>query len=358
MYLALFVDDGLIVSESNDAIQTVVIKLSNAFKITVADAKLFIGMQIERDRSNKRIFIHQSLYTCRILEKFNFIKAKSVNVPADPHTTLTNSDFDEREITNVPYREAVGSLMFLALVTRPDIAYAVNIVSRYLDKFKQSHWNAIKRIFRYLIDTAEYGLLYEVQDGKDMLIGYSDADFAGDIDTRRSTTGFVFNMCNAPVSWSSQRQKLVTLSTTESEYVAASTASKEAVWLRQLLKDLDCDISTPTDLYVDNQSTIRLINNPEFHKRTKHVDIRFHFVREKIQNKDIAIKYVPSEKQLADICTKALPRDRFHTLRFYLNICDMKHVHRGSVKHCLQMLHVMSERVRKAEENMRSRSSQ
>lgn len=239
MYLALFVDDGLIVSESNDAIQTVVIKLSNAFKITVADAKLFIGMQIERDRSNKRIFIHQSLYTCRILEKFNFIKAKSVNVPADPHTTLTNSDFDEREITNVPYREAVGSLMFLALVMRPDIAYAVNIVSRYLDKFKQSHWNAIKRIFRYLIDTAEYGLLYEVQDGKDMLIGYSDADFAGDIDTRRSTTGFVFNICNAPVSWSSQRQKLVTLSTTESEYVAASTASKEAVWLRQLLKDLD-----------------------------------------------------------------------------------------------------------------------
>lgn len=124
---------------------------------------------------------------------------------------------------------------------------------------------------------------------------------------------------------------MVTLSTTESEY-AASTASKEAIWLRQLLKDLDQDMSNPTKLYVDNESTIRLINNPEFHKRTKHTDVKFHFIREKVEIKNIEIKYVSSEKQLADICTKALPRDHFQSLRCDLNVCDRKLVNRGSVE--------------------------
>ena len=156
--------------------------------------------------------------------------------------------------------------------------------------------------------------------GKSELIGFSDADYAGDIETRRSTTGYVFYLANGAVSWSSQRQKLVTLSTNEAEYLAASVATRELVWLRKLLKDIGCPCAEETTLFVDNQSTIQLVKNPVYHKRTKHIDIRYHFVREKIESKDALVEYVPSEKQRANIFTKALPRERFRNLCEKLNL--------------------------------------
>ncbi|XP_071571134.1 uncharacterized protein [Temnothorax nylanderi] len=160
---------------------------------------------------------------------------KSNSVPTDPNTALSQVESEENSITNVPYREAIGSLTFLALVSRPDISYAVNLVSRYCNKHNHSHWLAVKRIFKYLIGTANHGILYAECGGSQVdinLCGYSDADFAGDVDTRKSTTGYAFCINNSLVTWSSQRQKLVTLSTTESEYVAAATACKEVVWFR------------------------------------------------------------------------------------------------------------------------------
>lgn len=334
VYLALFVDDGLIASKSLNSIHLVLNCLKQSFEVTLGDTSTFVGSQIERNRAEKTMFLHQSSYTKLILDKFKMTDAKSNSIPTDPHTILSHTESQDNVIANIPYREAVGSLMFLALVSRPDISYAVNLVSRYCNKPNHGPWSAVKRIFKYLVGTINHGILYE-SGGRKLeisLSGYSDADFAGDVDTRRSTTGYAFCINNFLVTWSSQRQKMVTLSTTESEYVAAATASKEIVWLRQLLTDLGHCPRQPTVLFIDNQSTIRLIRNPEFHKRTKHIDVKFHFIREKVENNLIDIKYLSTNEQLSDLFTKSLTKNRFNYLCAKLNIVNAKHVNGGNVK--------------------------
>ena len=334
VYLALFVDDGLVASKNVETLKKIIQRLSETFKITVEDSNVFVGLQIERDKRNKRLIIHQSEYTRKIIEKFGMAEAKPANVPADPHAALSPSEENDEKSSSVPYREAVGSLVFLAAVSRPDIAFAVNSVSKYLSNHNAAHWRAVKRIFAYLKSTIDYGIEYSSGGSNVELIGFSDADYAGDIETRRSTTGYVFCLANGAVTWSSQRQRLVTLSTTEAEYVAASTATREAIWIRKLLSDIGYPCDKETTLYVDNQSAIQLVRNPVFHKRTKHIDIHFHFVREKVNEKEIIVEYVPSENQRADIFTKALPRDRFKSICNKLNIITIheKRLNGGSIE--------------------------
>lgn len=222
--------------------------------------------------------------------------------------------------------------MFRAVVTRPDIAYSVNSVSKFLSNHNESHWQAVKRIYRYLVGTTKVGVMYKSGGSNSELQGFSDSDFASDVETRRSTTGYAFCLSNGIVTWSSQRQKLVTLSTTEAEYVAAAAAAKEAIWLRKLLNDLGCLPVTATVLRVDNQSAIRLIKNPEFHKRTKHIDIKHHYVRETVESGEISVEYVPTDQQLADIFTKALPKRQFQHLCNGLGIGSSTHSNGGSVE--------------------------
>ena len=325
VYLALFVDDGLIASRKKETLNRIVSRLSQTFKVTIGDSSVFVGMQIIRDRERKSVIIHQSAYTAKIIEKFRMSEARALCVPADPNVILSPFESEDRESSSVPYREAVGSLVFLASVSRPDIAFAVNSVSRFLSKHNAEHWRAVKRIFAYLGGTVDYGIEYRDGGSEPELIGFSDADYAGDIETRRSTTGYVFCLANGAITWSSQRQKLVTLSTTEAEYVAASAATRESIWLRKLLFGIGCPCVKETTLFVDNQSAIQLVKNPVFHKRTKHIDIHYHFVRERVDMGDVLVKYVPSEKQRADIFTKALPRDRFKSLCESLNMVRAKH---------------------------------
>lgn len=204
------------------------------------------------------------------------INAKSTSVPCDPNTKLHPVFEEEEGNKRVLYQEAIGSLMFLSIVSRPDISFAVNLVSKYLNRHNEEHWRAVKRIFSYVSGTIKYGIEYRSGGSELTLRGYSDADFVGDVETRRSTTGYVFELAGGPVTWASQRQDLITLSTTEAEYVAASITSREVVWLRRLLSEMECPCEGATTVYVDNQSSIRLVQNPEFHKRTKHIDVRFH----------------------------------------------------------------------------------
>ncbi|KMQ88473.1 gag-pol polyprotein [Lasius niger] len=293
----------------------------------VCECSCFVGLQISRDRINKTMFVHQTAYTRRLINNFGMQNAKGLSVPADPHTLLYPVTENRTEVCKIPYREAVGSLIFLAVVSRPDISYAVNNVSKFLNNHDTSHWQAVKRIIAYLVNTIGYGIEYRRNESGCELIGFSDADFASDIETRRSTTGYAFLIANGLVSWSSQRQKLVSLSTTESEYIAASSATREAIWLRNLLHDIGHKCKNATLIHIDNQSAIRLVKNPEFHKRTKHVDIRYHYIREKVESRDIQVTYIPTENQLADIFTKALPRDRFRKLCTGLGICDKAEIH-------------------------------
>ncbi|KMQ88959.1 putative retrotransposon, partial [Lasius niger] len=235
VYLALFVDDGIIAAKSNKVLESIIKSLKESFNITLGNCSCFVGLQILRDRENRTMFIHQTAYAKQLINKFGMKNAKEVSVPADPHTVLYPVVEYREKDCKVPYRKAVGSLMFLAIVSRPDIAYAVNNVSKFLNNYDISHWQAVKRIISYLTDTIGQGIEYRGDGGKCELMGFSDADYAGDIGTRRSTTGYAFLMANGLVSWSSQRQKLVSMSTTESEYIATSTASREATWVRSFL---------------------------------------------------------------------------------------------------------------------------
>lgn len=188
--------------------------------------------------------------------------------------------------------------MFLAIVLCPDIAYSVNSVSKYLSKHNDAHWRAVKRILAgsaYLAGTVEYGI--EFRGGKSALklIGYSDADFASDMETRRSTTGYLFELASGPITWCSQRQRLVTTSTMESEYVVASAAAREAIWLRRFIKDIGHPCAEATIIFVDNESAIKLVKNPEFHQRSKHIDIRYHYIREKYEEREIIVKHISSK---------------------------------------------------------------
>ncbi|KAG5867541.1 hypothetical protein JTB14_003239 [Gonioctena quinquepunctata] len=192
----------------------------------------------------------------------------------------------------------------------------------------KTHWNAVKRIIRYLNATSELGIHYSKEEQL-QLSGFSDSDYASDKDTRKSTTGYIFKLCNGAVTWSSKRQHAVTLSTTEAEYVAACQATKEAIWIRRLMNDIGESVSMATPSNIDNQSAIKLIHNPEFHNRTKHVDIQFHFVREKFQDSEIEPVYVSTKLQEADLLTKAVPRTSFLNLR---NLISMKKKNEINVK--------------------------
>uniref|UniRef100_A0A1Y1N3K4 Reverse transcriptase Ty1/copia-type domain-containing protein n=2 Tax=Photinus pyralis TaxID=7054 RepID=A0A1Y1N3K4_PHOPY len=252
-----------------------------------------------------------------MLKRFNLEDSKPSTLPADPNVILSK-DNDHIKDEGVPYREAVGSLMFAAITARPDIAFAVNVVSRFQNNQGAPHWNAVKRIMRYLKHTKDLGIRYTFSD--EPVHGFSDSDYASDVDTRKSTTGYVFNMANGAITWCSRRQQTTSVSTTEAEYVAAAEATKEAIWLRHLLSEISGKSIENVQLYVDNQSAIKLVKNPIFHKRTKHIDVRYHFIKEKFQNGDIKIEYVRSEDQLADILTKPLVSVKFNKLRTKLGM--------------------------------------
>jgi hypothetical protein len=220
----------------------------------------------------------------------------------------TEDDALEREL--LFYRSAVGSLLYLAVGTRPDISAAVGVVSRFMENPSGQHWKAVKKIFRYLKGTADHALcLGGDTSGAVVLSGYCDADWAGDHDDRHSTTGYAFSLGSGSISWSSKRQKTVALSTTEAEYMAVSAASREAVWLRQLLGELGCFQERPTVLFNDNQGCIKLSKNPVFHTNSKHIDVQHHYVRELQEAGAIELQYCASEEMVADVLTKALARD-------------------------------------------------
>lgn len=314
VYLILFVDDGLILAKTKIVLDSVISVLRSEFEITVNEPDVFVGVQIERNREEKSMFLCQSNYALRVLIRFNMTEGKSVCTPADTSLDLRVDESSLLDNEKFPFRELVGSLMFLATVTRPDLAFSVNLVSRFLSSYNSSHWEAAKRILRYLRGTCHLGIRYKQNETGLELLGFCDSDFAGDVNTRRSTSGFLFQLSSGPVSWCSQRPKIVTLSTTEAEYVAACAAAKETIWLRRLLKDIECPCVGSTILSIDNGSALRLVKNPEYHKRTKHIDIQYHFIREKYVSGEIDVRQVSSETQLADLFTKPLPRDTFQRL--------------------------------------------
>jgi hypothetical protein len=284
-------------------------------------------MEITRDRARRQLYVNQAKLIATILDRFNMDSANPKATPADPSSRLTMSMSPTTEsgtfvMRKVPYREAVGCLMYLTIVSRPDIAFAVGQVSRYCENPGPAHWEAVKRILAYISGTRKHGLLFS--GSSQPLNGFSDADYGGDLDHRRSTTGYIFTHNGGPVAWCSRRQTCTTLSTTEAEYVAASETSREAIWLRHLLQDIDLANPNPVKIHCDNQSAIQLVRNPVLHARTKHINIRYHFIRDQLESNKIDIIYIETKMQIADILTKPLATPLFERLRDQIGIIPVQ----------------------------------
>ncbi|XP_058202223.1 secreted RxLR effector protein 161-like [Rhododendron vialii] len=235
------------------------------------------------------------------------------------------TDAERKQMAQVPYANAVGSLMYAMVCTRPDISHAVSMVSRYMHDPGKGHWQAVKWILRYIQGTVNVGLKFgrDQKFGDQLAVGYVDSDYAGDLDKRRSTTGYVFTMAGGPVSWRSTLQSTVALSTTEAEYMAVTEAIKEAIWLQGLIGDLGAK-QEHINVYCDSQSAIHLAKNQVHHTRTKHIDVRFHFVREILEEGDILLEKIATADNPADMLTKVVTGIKFNHCLDLINISPVQ----------------------------------
>jgi hypothetical protein len=327
VYLLLYVDDMLIASRSRTAVDRLKRQLSAEFEMKdLGEVKKILGMEIVRDRKEGRVTLTQKQYLQKVLQKFNIRNdSKAVSVPLAPHFKLSAKmspkTVEEREyMTHVPYASAVGSLMYAMVCTRPDISHAVSMVSRYMHDPGRGHWDAVKWILRYIKGTVDVGLVYERDHrGKQECTGYVDSDYAGDLDKRRSTTGYVFTLSQAPISWRCTLQSTVALSTTEAEYMAMTEAMKEAIWLQGLLDDLGVEQDF-LQVRCDSMSVIYLAKNQVYHARTKHIDVRYHFVRDVLDDGDILLVKIHTNDNPADMLTKVVTGVKFKHCKNLLRI--------------------------------------
>ncbi|GJX47497.1 gag-pol polyprotein [Tanacetum coccineum] len=299
---------------NKDRISKLKAQLAREFEMKdLGPANKILGMQIHRDRVSRKIWLSQKSYVKKILQRFNMQDCKPISTSFPTNIKLSSkmspsSEKERMEMSRVPYASAVGSLMFAMICTRPDIAHAVGVVSRYMAEPGKKHWEAVKRILRYIKGTSDVALCY----GESGLTvkGYVDSDYAGDLDGSKSTTGYVFTLSGGIVSWVSKLQSVVAMSTTEAEYVAAAQASKEAVWLKMLLEELGHQQEKIT-LFCDNQSALYLARNPAFHSKTKHIRVQYHFVREKVEEGTVDMQKIHTDNNVADYMTKAINCDKF-----------------------------------------------
>ena len=323
LIIMLFVDDGLMVSNSPAQMDSVLDFMKDVFITKVnMNPELFVGIHIHRDRSHRIIYIDQKLYIDTLLQKTKFQDCHAVSTPAEPGAQLhsTSNATDETFDTTFPFAEIIGSLQFAALTTRLDIAYAVNNATQFKNYPTTANCNVVRRILKYLKGTSGYRLTLGGQHHSFHLTAYADADYAVAVEDRKSRSGYVIFFNDSPISWAFKKQPCVATSTTHSEYIACYAATIEVIWLRRLLASIGIPQSKPTVIYTDSQSAMRLAVNLEFHSRTKHVDAKFHFLREQVVLCSIELQYIPTLQQIADILTKALTPDQFRRLRELLTL--------------------------------------
>ena len=318
MYVLLYVDDLIIAHDDNEVITQFGHVINEHFAVTdLGEISYYLGIQIEREADGS-FLLNQSAKIEAILSKFGMKDSKGASTPMDTAYPKLEGDYDCLP-NNDLYRQAVGALLYIGTTTRPDIAAAIGILCRRVSNPRQRDWYAVKRILKYLKQTAD--LKFKIcADSNLELIGYADADWAGDINDRKSTSGYLYKLGNSLVSWSSKKQLSVALSSTEAEYVSAAYASQEAVWLRQLLNDLGIPPIQPTPIFEDNQGCIKLANNTNINARTKHIDVRHHHLRDLVDCDVINFVYCDTDNMIADALTKPLPRPKFEGFRHAMGL--------------------------------------
>lgn len=315
IYLVLYVDDMLIFGKDAKCIKWIKESLSKHFQMKdIGSVKNFLGLEIFRETGV--LEVSQQSYVERILQNFGMENCKPVSTPI---STSGKWKRDEGILTTKPYKALLGCLQYLALMSRPDLCFSVNFFSQFQSSPSDSHWSGLQRILRYLQGTKTYRLVYHRSTNEAPLTGYADADFANGLDDRRSTSGIMYTVFGNTVSWKTKKQTLVVLSSTEAEFVALCEASKEGMWLSNLLHEIGIDV-LPFRIHEDNIPCISIAEEPRHHQRTKHIDIKYAFVRELIKEKKIELNYIPTDFQLADIFTKALGEAKFSKFVSALNL--------------------------------------
>ena len=308
--VSLFVDDILVYSPDLKLIKFIKDRISASFKVTdYGEVSTILGIKVIRDILNGTLSLSQELYASRILERFNMAQCEGKSNPLSPGLKLSvdlvpATTEEKKTMSKTPYREAVGSLMYLMLSTRPDIAAAVQFVSRFGADPSPQHWEVVKTIMKYVQKTKDATLTFKKQ-GVLQITGYCDSDWQSCVDTRRSNTGYVFLIGGAAVSWSSKRQRSVTLSSCEAEYVAACEATRELIWETAFIRELGYSIPTPI-VHMDSQSALQLIHNPVFHDKSKHIQARMHYVRERVQEGEVTFQKIKTDLNISDSLTKGV----------------------------------------------------
>ena len=316
VYLLLYVDDIVLTASSSALLRHTIVALQQEFSMKdLGPLHHFLGISVAQHSDG--LFMSQRQYTLDILERAGMTDCKSCSTPVDTQAKVSAADGPPvSDATN--YRSLTGALQYLTF-TRPDITYAVQQVCLHMHDPREPHLSAVKRILRYMRGTLDHGLLLRHGAASELTV-YTDADWAGCPDTRKSTSGYAVFLGDNLVSWSSKRQNTVSRSSAEAEYRAVANGVAEACWLRQLLHELHHPLQKSTLVYCDNVSAVYLSSNPVQHQRTKHVEIDLHFVRERVSTGDVRVLHVPTTSQFADIFTKGLPTSVFAEFRSSLNV--------------------------------------
>jgi hypothetical protein len=318
VFLVLYVDDILLIGDNVDLLNSVKKYLNSKFSMKdLGEAAYVLGIKIYRDRSRRLLALSQSTYLDKILKKFGMETAKKGSLPVIKNKVLRKSQcpvtaHDKAEMAKHPYASAIGSIMYAMLSTRPDVALALSLTSRFQSNPGKDHWIAVKNILKHLKKTKEMFLVYGDCDEELGVTGYVDASFCTDPDDSKSQTGYIFKVNGGAVSWRSGKQPIVAQSTMESEYIAASEAANEAVWLRKFVIELGVfpNAQDPVNIYCDNTGAIANAKEPRSHSTAKHILRRFHVIRQYVQEGDVKICKVHTDLNVADPLTKPLPLDK------------------------------------------------
>jgi len=321
--ITVSVDDMAVTANRTSHITRFKSQLRKFFEITdLGELNWLLGLKVTRDRGARTLTLSQKAYVDTIVERFYMGDAKSAQTPMEPTLTLSVDQGpatvqEIQAMRDVPYQRAIGSLMYAATSTRPDIAFPVATLSQFMRNPGRPHWEATKRALRYLKGTGDFELTLGSMDGG--LEAFVDADWASQ-PHRHSMSGYVVLLNGGPVAWSARKQPLIALSTAEAEYIALTSVIRELLYLRLLLGELYDPVPNPIPVFCDNQAAIALASNGKFQSRTKHIDLRYHFVRSHVKNGTFKLFYCPSEDNIADAFTKALPRPRLQKLRTMMSV--------------------------------------
>lgn len=312
IYIVVYVDDLLIAAKTKTMVNTIKHMFMNEFEMAdMGELHHFLGIKVNRDRTNSVMKLSQTGLIDRMLRRFEMQDCKVCKTPAEVRLQLTREDGN----CQYPYRELIGSLMYIMMGTRPDLCYIVGYLSRFQDAAGPEHWKQAKRVLRYLQGTKHHQLVYNKSPHKAPTEGFVDADYAGDESDRKCVSGYLLKVFGCTVAWSSKKQGTVAISSTEAEYVAMSSCISEILWMSGLMADLFETINLyPVPVFEDNQGAIAMAKKEET-KRAKHIDVKLHFIRDAVADGRIQLVYIQSKLQEADILTKSLAAPQFQKLR-------------------------------------------